>query len=361
MLTRALARLQLWCMDVLWQSRIAGGLLSIVECLFCVLARWRKQWQLKRLVLVAVPVIVVGNISMGGTGKTPVTRALAHLLREAGYHPGILSRGYGGANTKLTRVHSAHDSAADIGDEAVMLARDFPVSVGRDRALTTQCLIEAGCDVLLSDDGLQHYRLTRDVEIVMVDARRGFGNGRCLPAGPLREPTDRLEDVDYILLRTARGVNARVQARTDTVLEALSDKVPVSMWQLEPCGFRNLASGRVHALRPLPFGAQANAVTAIANPGSFFEQLSALGVSASTRIFPDHYHYRASDLSFANQLPVIVTEKDAVKCSALSGLDLTRYWSLEVEAKLPATFKRMFLAQVKNALTPDKKYARARL
>ena len=337
---RILAKLQLWCLDVLWQSRIAGVFLIAGEWIYLGLSRWHKRKQLKALIRVPLPVIVVGNITIGGTGKTPMTRALACILHDAGFKPGIISRGYGGKSKE--RLVTRQCLAEDVGDEALMLATDFPVAVGRDRALSVQCLIESGCDILISDDGLQHYRLLRDIEIVMVEASRGFGNGRCLPAGPLREKVSRLYSANYILSKKVPYPHKSMHI----LLNHTKKRIPLHYWKLATCGFRNLKTGRLHQYSSKLLGKEINAIAGISNPKPFFESLRSLGLRLHVQVFPDHHPYNASELIPDNELPVVLTEKDAVKCRALKGLDLKRYWSLEVEAKLTPTFQTNFLKHV---------------
>jgi tetraacyldisaccharide 4'-kinase len=338
---RLLAKLQLWLLDGLWQSRVAGVLLIPGEIVFHALAYVNRRRQLKSLIGMPVPVIVVGNINIGGTGKTPMTLELAKIIRSLGYKPGILCRGYGG-NSEACLVSSRH-SASDVGDEALMLAADFPVAVGRDRVLSAQCLVEFGCDMLLSDDGLQNYRLLRDMEIVMVDAVRGFGNGRCLPAGPLREHISRLRRADYILLRKVKTPNSRLR----TILANLKESVPQGYWTLKTCGVRNLKTGRIHQFKKTLLGPNVNAVAGISNPQPFFDSLAKLGLRMHEHVFPDHHEYCMADLDLGNDLPVIMTGKDAVKCRALKGLNLKRFWSLEVQAELEPAFKRQLLRDFK--------------
>lgn len=338
-------------MAVLYCSRLAGALLSPLAYLYRALAHWYKHRQLGDPVYAPVPVVVVGNISLGGSGKTPVVRALANFLREKGHSPGILSSGYGAAPGTMVRLVGKEDDPATVGDEALMLARDFPVAVGRERALSVQRLLEAGCDVLLSDDGLQHYRLVRDVEIVLVDYLRGFGNGYCLPAGLLREPVKRLATVDYIMLQGGQGVSAQLRKTVSAALRKAGVALPLHTWRLRARGFRNLASGVLHKLRPLPFAKkEVNVVAAIGNPAGFLKRLRADGFMPHARVFPDHYRFSVPDLKFANDLPVLMTEKDAVKCVALEGLDLSNYWSLEVDAALGAGFLRQLLARIESVL-----------
>ncbi len=277
-----------------------------------------------------VPVIVVGNISVGGTGKTPLVMALARALAARGWHPGLVSRGYGAADTREARVIDASASASSVGDEPLLLARaGFPVAVGRDRAAAGRALLVAhpDCDVIIADDGLQHYALERDVEIAVLDAARNLGNGWRLPAGPLREPVRRLDTTDAIVVNGPR------------TSVALSTSVPkFGMW---------LNGDLLHAvndpqrtLRPKALrGMRVHAVAGIGNPERFFAHLRGLGLAPVVHPFPDHYAFTASDLALPDAQAIVMTEKDAVKCSAIAD---ARCWFLPVRAELdPALVDRV--------------------
>jgi tetraacyldisaccharide 4'-kinase len=273
----------------------------------------------------AVPVVVVGNVTLGGTGKSPLVAWLGRHLVERGWRPGIVSRGYGGRAGQGTGypLHvTAKTPIVESGDEPRMLARQsgLPVVVDPDRPRGARALIEQGCDILLSDDGLQHLALGRDLELVVVDGRRGFGNERCLPAGPLREPLSRLAKVDAVL------INGRP-----------AFPPPAGAWtfHLVPARWRSLTEGAAYPLEPLPFQGPVHAVAGIGNPGRFFATLAALGVEATPHAFPDHHRFTARELTFGDGLPVVMTAKDAEKCDTLA---LEHAWILEVEAAPPAGF-----------------------
>ncbi|GAB4278507.1 MAG: tetraacyldisaccharide 4'-kinase [Methylomicrobium sp.] len=269
-----------------------------------------------------VPVIVVGNISVGGTGKTPLIIALARFLQRNGYRPGIVSRGYRGRIGKQPVKVQLCDSPALVGDEALLLAKhgDCPVAVCTKRYDAGRLLVEQeNCDVILSDDGLQHYKLARDIEIAVVDGERRYGNGRCLPAGPLREPVDRLNEVDFIV------VNGEPCASGQYSMQ-LSGDLAI-----------NLATG---AAKPLAHfvGSESHAVAGIGNPKRFFKMLADAGLTCRNHEFPDHHPYRAGDLDFDDK-PVLMTEKDAVKCF---GFARENYWYVPVSAQLdPALTERL--------------------
>ncbi len=274
----------------------------------------------------AVPVVVVGNIAVGGTGKTPLIIRLVHSLQAEGIRPGIVSRGYGGQPSKLPRKVSADSSAQEFGDEPVLIAREAncPVVVDSDRVAAVQYLIEEfDVDVVLSDDGLQHYRMHRDLEIAVLDARRGLGNGQCLPAGPLREPPERLQDVDFIVL------NGGVESGSPFLPESTSTSL-ISM-TLQPTFFRHLRSGQRVAANSWTGSRSVHAVAGIGNPERFSATLSVLGLEPQLHRFPDHHPFAQADLEFDDDLPVVMTSKDAVKCEAFAPDNV---WVLEVAAEV---------------------------
>ena len=270
---------------------------------------------------VAVPVIVVGNITVGGTGKSPLTIHLAQALRARGRHPGIVSRGHGGRVTGTMAVTAASDPR-EVGDEPVLLATrsGAPVRVGRDRVAAARALLadHPECDVLLCDDGLQHYRLQRDFEIAVVDARRGFGNGLLLPAGPLREPRSRLRQVDAIVLNGGIGAD-----RPEIAAPCLAMRlVPRNAYRVGH-------PARQQAPEDLR-GRHWHAVAGIGDPERFFATLESLGLDIDRHPFPDHHAYTPEDFAFGPG-PVMMTEKDAVKCAGFGHPEL---WALAVDAEV---------------------------
>lgn len=283
-----------------------------------------------------VPVVVVGNISVGGTGKTPLVVWLAHALAARGWSPGIVTRGYGGAEA-IAPVHADSDPRV-CGDEALLLVRraGCPVWTGRDRAAAGSALLERHphCDVLLSDDGLQHYRLHRDVEVVVVDGERQFGNRLLLPAGPLREPLRRLREVDAVVVNGSAGAGS---ATPDEARGARTPAVPphrTFRMRLHGASLVNLRDARLRRQAD-EFEAQVHAVAGIGNPQRFFAHLRALGLDIRPHPFPDHHAFVEADLAFAGTQPVVMTEKDAVKCEAFAR---DSFWFLPVEAEVPSTF-----------------------
>lgn len=271
-----------------------------------------------------VPVIVVGNLTVGGTGKTPLTLWLAEFLSARGRTPGIVCRGYGGRSRAPRRVLSDSDPLA-CGDEAVLLARRSGCEVwtGADRIAAARSLLAAqpACDVVVSDDGLQHYALARDIEICVVDAARGFGNGWLLPAGPLREPPSRLAGVDAVVIN-GEGASHPSVARLPGGAARIAMK-------LEGREFRNLLNpGRLVGTEFFR-GKRVHAVAGIGNPQRFFSHLQELGLDFVAHPFPDHHPFTASDLVYAGAEAVLMTEKDAVKCRRLAS---EIQWELAVDA-----------------------------
>ncbi len=264
---------------------------------------------------------MVGNISVGGTGKTPLVIHLALALRGLGRHPGIVSRGYGGAIAGVAEVTPGSDPAA-VGDEPLLLARrsDCPVFVGRDRVAAARALLtrHPECDVLLSDDGLQHYRLGRDVEIALFD-ERGVMNGWALPAGPLREPVSRLARVDALVLNGIGVSPAPTFGRRVFVMRLQGERFHRLDDPQMTCGAGDLAGRKLHA------------VAGIGAPRRFFDRLKALGLDCIEHPFDDHHDFRAEDLAFAGDA-ILTTEKDAVKLARLS--PALTVWVLPVTAEL---------------------------
>jgi tetraacyldisaccharide 4'-kinase len=276
-----------------------------------------------------VPVIVVGNITVGGTGKTPFVISLVKLLQSHGYRPGIVSRGVGGKrHTKPHRVRET-DKAGDVGDEALLLLQNThcPVVIGVDRvAAVRELLRQSACDIVISDDGLQHYHLGRDLEIVMVDAERGYGNECLLPAGPLREPVSRLKKVDMVVINGGAG-NDRFTMTLEPA-EFVSVKNPQKKISLS-----EFSRDKIHA------------VTGIGNPHRFFMTLTSLGFDLVRHVFPDHYLYLPHDIDFKDNLKVMMTEKDAVKCRAIVN---EHYWYLRITAKINNRLEQAILLKLKS-------------
>ena len=277
-----------------------------------------------------VPVIVVGNISVGGTGKTPLVLWLATKLRDNGYQPGIISRGYGGSNPSPRAVQPDSDTT-QCGDEPVLLARrsHCPVWICRDRVATARALLATNpdCNVIISDDGLQHYRLARDAEIAVIDGARGLGNGLLLPAGPLREPPSRLIEVDAVVVRGMATLVTPTQ-------------FPMT---LEPAGLRNVnyTSRQVDASHFK--GLRVHAVAGIGNPQQFFDTLTQMGIAHTPHAFADHHAFTAADLIFSDCDAIVMTEKDAVKCEAFAA---NTHWALQVDAQIDDALLQHLLERI---------------
>ncbi len=321
-------------LTTIWRGRgLLAWLLLPVGMLFFIVAAlrriaYRQGWL--RSCRLPVPVVVVGNLIVGGAGKTPLTLWLAQRLRALGRRPGIVSRGYR-RSTRDVREVGAGDTAQEAGDEPLLLARrsGCPVFVGADRFTAAQALLEAhpDCDLILCDDGLQHYRLARDVEIAVID-RRGLMNRLPLPAGPLREPASRLFEVDACVLHEAR----------------ITPPVGVACFRMQLLGqrfYRLDDPNRTCDARELT-GQKLHAVAGIGEPQRFFDHLARLGLSFEAHAFPDHHHYQASDLAFDGDA-ILMTEKDALKCPGLARLPV---WVLPVEARVEPDLARFVLEKI---------------
>jgi tetraacyldisaccharide 4'-kinase len=291
-----------WLLPVAW---LFGGIARLRRALYG--RGWLPSYRSRRLV------IVVGNLTVGGTGKTPFSVWLARELAHRKLRVGVALRGYGGERGPARLVSSA-DSAATVGDEALLLSRklEMPVAIGVRRADAVR-LLEDACDVILCDDGLQHYALARDVEIAVVDGARRFGNGRLLPAGPLREPVSRLQSVDAVVINgDGFGWPSAIHMR------------------IEPVAVVGLRNG---SRRPLSdySGREVTAIAAIGNPERFFTLLRGHGLRVKTRVLPDHAQFTLAEAGAAAGRTILMTEKDAVKCVG-EGWGDAGY--LEVEARI---------------------------
>ena len=315
-------RLSLWHLLLIPLSWLFGLLSG--------LRRWSYKAGVCKSYKLPVPVIVIGNISIGGTGKTPLVIWLAERLERAGYRPAIISRGYGGKASFITPVYS-HSDPSVVGDEPVLLARrgQCPVWVGRDRAATAQAMLNTHpeCNVIISDDGLQHYRLQRDVEVVVVDGNRGLGNGWLLPAGPLRERASRLKTADAVVYNGGKSAPGAFSMR------------------LENAAFHNVCDPVKTALTSEFAGQHPYAIAGIGNPTRFFQQLHDLGLQFNSLAFPDHHAFQPADLQIANTAPILMTEKDAVKCAAFAKAN---WWYLPVNAVVDETLATRILNKIGN-------------
>jgi tetraacyldisaccharide 4'-kinase len=287
---------------------------SSLYVLMLTLRRLAYRFGFLNTIILPIKVIVVGNMTVGGSGKTPLVIWLARYLRERGLHPGIVLRGYGGSTADWPhRVTAQHDPDA-VGDEAVLLAREdiCPVVVDPDRARGGFFLLkELKCNIIVSDDGLQHLRMHRDIEIAVIDGERRFGNNFCLPAGPLREPASRLRDIPIRITNGAPlpgELEMRLEATGFYRVNAPDISLPIDSFQ----------------------GQSVHAVAGIGNPSRFFSHLRRLGIRIIEHEYPDHHRFKTRDIEFNDGLPIIMTQKDAVKCDRFVD---NNAWYLAVEAK----------------------------
>ena len=294
-------------------------LLRPLELLFRAIAAARRT--LYRIGVLEVyraprPVVVVGNITVGGTGKTPIVIALVEAMQHQGLRAGVVSRGYGATGSNFPHTVTDQSEAAECGDEPLLIYRrtGCPCVVAPSRPEAVASLLDTfEVDVVISDDGLQHYALDRDMEIAVIDAKRLLGNGFCLPAGPLREPPARLDSVDFILYRGGDD--------------------PLSGVNYRPSGLVNMVSGQQRPLAPALEQEQVHAIAGIGQPQQFFQSLEDAGYRLETHAYPDHHLYGPGDFAKLGDKPVIMTEKDAVKCRDFVGRDA---WYLKIDAQLPA-------------------------
>ena len=296
-------------------------LLSPLTFIFSALVRWRKNSYLKnpsKVWISDIPIVVVGNITMGGTGKTPLVKYIASELKQRGYKPGLVSRGYGGKFSGTLEVNN-ESTFKETGDEAQLLSKlQIPFFIDKDRSRAARTLQEKhDCDVIISDDGLQHYKMDRKVEIAVIDGVRRLGNGLAFPAGPLREPKGRLKEVDFI-------VNNGGPTEADEILMTLS-----------PAKFVHLNSGKSYSIDNWPMHKQVHAVAGVGNPNRFFDLLLRLGFEFDKTPFPDHHKYNKRDLYYLDHLPILMTEKDAAKCKHFNN---SKIWYLSIEAKIESQF-----------------------
>jgi tetraacyldisaccharide 4'-kinase len=309
-------------------------LLLPFSALFWLLTKLRRMLYrlgILQTIRLTKPVIVVGNISVGGNGKTPMVLWLIAHYQQKGLNVGVVSRGYGGKSAIYPLVVNQQTSTAQAGDEAVMIYQrtKVAVAVGADRIASAQKLISMGCDIIISDDGLQHYRLARDVELAIVDGKRGFGNQLLMPAGPLREGLWRLKSVNYVI------TNGHCSIKTANTLNQGKIK-PLEM-RLIAANVCNLKTGQQLKIADfVKHFKQVNAIAGIGSPQRFFETLTAQKLTLlKSKDFADHYQYKAEDLAlFEQNIPLLMTEKDAVKCREFAQ---DHWWYLTVDATINPT------------------------
>lgn len=318
-------------------------LLAPLSLIFWLLSKWRRRRQTQQQGSSPLPVVVVGNIAVGGTGKTPIIIALVAQLQALGWRPGVIASGYGAAQAK-SRLLPANAAAEEFGDEPVMIAArsGCPVAVGPVRTESVLLLARhTDCNIVLSDDGLQHYRLPRIFEIAVVDAARGCGNGWLLPVGPLRERPSRLREVDMILINGGGESSS---------LQALWRDIPSYVLTLAPVAWINVKTRRRLLLDELDLTG-ASAIAGIGNPRRFFQTLVELGFSGATESFADHHRFALEQLQDRYDQLLLMTEKDAVKCASFAG---DNWWALVVEMPLPEAVVASVAQAVRSAsAVPD--------
>lgn len=319
-----------WLVNVWYRRSLWSYVLFPFSLIYLLVIKVRSLFYrlgFKKVTNFPVPVMVVGNLTVGGTGKTPLVIYLAKLLRDNGFKPGIVTRGYGGNASQYPCVVTQGSSPLEVGDEAILLVThaNCTVVVDPNRVRAVTYLLENhDCNLILSDDGLQHTALGRDIDIVVIDGERRFGNEFCLPAGPLREPLSHLTRASFIIANgKARGGEIAMQLFPEVIYNL---KQPEK--KLEITSFQNKT---VHA------------IAGIGNPTRFFHQLRELGFVIIEHPFPDHYVYKKQDLQFDDEHHIIMTEKDAVKCRDFAN---EKIWCLPVQAKLEESFNKLLLQKI---------------
>ena len=317
--------LQQWLERVWYQNGKGRFLLYPLTALYCAVNQYQRKKQTQNLPEIPCPIIVVGNITVGGTGKTPLTIYITQLLQQEGFKPAIITRGYGGKAPTWPQSVKAETNPALVGDEAVLMASrtGVPVYAGANRLESIQQLLERhDVDVIISDDGMQHYKMPRDIQIAVIDASRMLGNEYCLPAGPLREKKERLDTCDFVILNGGEDA-----------------KPPWFNMALQGDTLYNLKTNETVPLAEFK-DQTVNAVTGIGNPHRFYKTLEQGGLSLKSHSFADHHAFIESDLNFQDDHPIIMTEKDAVKCKAFGEKSM---WVLPVEASLNAAFDNQLM------------------
>jgi tetraacyldisaccharide 4'-kinase len=269
--------------------------------------------------------VIVGNVTFGGTGKTPFVIWLVNLLRAQGYRPGIITRGYSGRTHRSAYWPSFQDAPSEEGDETLLFLKNTtsPVVIAKKRVLAARALLErTDCNIILCDDGMQHYGLHRDIEIALIDGVRRFGNKKLLPAGPLRESPNRVKKADVVVIHGGEGATMRLEPTA--LFSVANPAIKISL--------ADYTHKKVHA------------VAGIGHPERFFTLLRELGFDIIPHTFPDHHHFKASDISFSDELPVIMTEKDAVKCTTFANKNC---WYLGVKTIIDPVIEQTILSKVK--------------
>lgn len=321
-----------WLVSTWYQPHPIRWLLSPLSALYRSITWLRKSLYRLRIMKqsrLSVPVIIVGNITVGGTGKTPAVIWLVQQLQRAGFKPGIISRGYGGhANSYPIEVNLQSDPTI-VGDEPLIISRQTacPIVVSPNRVEAGQMLLKQhDCDIIIADDGLQHLALERDIEIIVVDNQRLFGNQYCLPAGPLREPILRLKSVDFIIYNGGDNTDHFTMKLTQGSAINLVDNTLTK-------SITNFNSQTVHA------------IAGIGNPNRFFDQLQQQGLTINSHPFNDHHQYQQSDLAFNDDNVILMTEKDAVKCRSFATKNM---WCIPIETTINGKLASLIIEKLRN-------------
>lgn len=319
-----------WLSESWYKPHAIRWLLSPLSALYRLVSVIRKQCYFLGLFKqhhMPVPVIIVGNISVGGTGKTPFVIYLVQCLQQQGFKPGVISRGYGGHSDNYPITVSSYSDPAIVGDEPVIIARqtNCPVVVSPQRIAAAKFLLEQhGCDLIISDDGLQHYALARDIEIVIVDAQRQFGNQYCLPAGPLREPLSRLKNVDFIVYNGGDNDTAfNMTLSVSNAINLLDFNITNSITDFQ--------------------GQELHAIAGIGNPTRFFNQLAQLDINIIPHAFDDHHVFEKQDLEYYDNKTILMTEKDAVKCQYFATNNM---WFIPVETTVSGNLDQLIIQKL---------------
>jgi len=321
-------------LDEIWyKDHFIGTWIMPLSMIFIDISRFRR-WLYKKdyktVTKLPVPVIIVGNLTVGGAGKTPLVIYLVQQLKSAGLNPGVISRGYGGKSEIWPQAVTESSDVSLIGDEPLLIAQhaQCPVAVGPVRADSARLLIENNhCDVIISDDGLQHYALYRDIEILVIDGVRRFGNNFCLPSGPLREPQERMREVDFIIC------NGNDEREEGEILMQLRGEDAINIQTQERKSLTEFKTQQCHAF------------AGIGHPQRFFDLLKKQGLECQTHKFPDHYFYLQKDIQFKSADVILMTEKDAVKCKQIA---TEKHWYVPVEAILEKGFIEALMTLLKN-------------
>lgn len=328
-------------LEAIWYKNSPGkALLLPLSFLYSIISKYKKTQDVSHQISFPIPIIVVGNINIGGTGKTPLIIKLTALLKANGYKPAIITRGYKGTS-KQWPVHVTTETPVElVGDEAKLMAvrTKSPVIAGANRNDSIRYVLEnTDCDIILSDDGLQHYKMKRDIDIAVIDAKRRFGNGHCLPAGPLREPKQRLDQCDFII---TNGKPALGLFDNESLMMVTGSAV---------ISVTSISDPALEVTKKMDDFKSVQVYTGIGNPQRFIDTLQNYGLEIIHQVtFPDHHHFTDEDFKTQNSdLPIIMTEKDAVKCTAL---DLKNCWYLPIDAELEKSFETAFLTKVSQVL-----------